>query len=105
EPVLEQDRLERAAPVDMAELGSLNVERDRILGLQDLLRRDVEKLRVRVDEPPDEPRTRDAVDGGVLSGHKAHVVTPFPHGGRRAPRPSGGPRRNGLVPWPARARA
>src|ERR1700682_4863980 len=79
EVVLENDRLKAASPIHVAQLDSRYVVRDRALPLrggEHFLSRYVEKLGIRVDEPFDQPRTRDPVDAGVLSGDPFHRLTP-----------------------------
>ena len=59
----------------MPELHSVDVVRDRVClagDPRDVGRIDVKELGVLVDEAPDQPRARDAVDGGVLAGHESH---------------------------------
>jgi len=69
EAVLVQDALERTAPVYMAQFGAGNVVRDGSLSPRDghdLIRRDEEELRIRVNKPPDEPGACNPVDLGVF---------------------------------------
>ena len=81
QPVLDQDALERAATVDVAELGAVDVERNRALArrhLGDLLGGDEQELRIGIHEAPDEPRAGDAIHGSVLTGDPFHgVLSPF----------------------------
>ena len=65
-----------AAAVDVAQLHAFGVVGNTALPLghvEDLLRRDVDELGILVDEFPDEPRTRDPVDVGVLARDPFHI--------------------------------
>src|SRR5438128_489805 len=65
--VLDDDRLEAAAAVDMAQLDLGHVKRKRSLALghgPDLIGADEQELRVRVHEPADQPGAGDPVDVG-----------------------------------------
>ena len=72
------ERVKAALGAVMAEVGVLDVVRGRAGALRlggDGVARDVEELRVLVDEPLDEPRTCDAIDPGVLASDPAcHLV-------------------------------
>jgi hypothetical protein len=73
--VFEEDRLEAAATVDVAELDTGDVIRDGPLSIGhggDLGGRHVEELGFRVDEALDQPGTCNTVDAGVLSGNPPH---------------------------------
>ena len=66
------DRVERAVVADVAELDALDVVGRRVFLLGDvdhLVGRHVEERRQRIDEAADQPRTRDAVDLGMLARH------------------------------------
>ena len=79
QPVLEEDRLKRAPAIHVAELNAVDIEGHPVLLTGDfrhLLRLHKEKLRIAVDESPDEPGTSDAVHGRVLAGHENHQLLP-----------------------------
>src|SRR5215831_4357849 len=64
----------------MAELDARDVIRDRGLArgnLLDLIRRHVQKRRLLVDEPTDQPRTCDPIDAGLLARDPLHRYAPF----------------------------
>src|SRR5215472_16717304 len=64
----------------MAELDARDVIWDRGLtrrDLLDLVRRCVQKRRLLVDEPTDQPRTCDPIDAGLLARDPLHRYAPF----------------------------
>src|SRR6185312_4967571 len=73
--VLEQDALERATAVFVPEIHPRDVIGRRTLAssdIQDVSSGDVEELRLRIDEPPDQPGAGDAIDLGVLACDPFH---------------------------------
>jgi hypothetical protein len=75
EVVLEQDALEGATPFDVPEFDSRHVEGDCSLPLgrgHHLLGGDIQKLGGAIDEAPDEPGARDAIDLGILTSDPFH---------------------------------
>ena len=76
--VLDHDRLEAAAPVDVAELDVLDVVGCGALSRRDghdLIRGHVQEFSVLVDESLDEPWACDAIDIGVLARDPLHSAT------------------------------
>ena len=77
--VFQDDRLKAAPAVHVPQLHASHVVGNRAFPFGDaehLRRRHVQELRVRVDEALHEPRARDPVDAGVLSGYPLHLHTP-----------------------------
>src|SRR5438128_8974714 len=76
--VLDQNRLERAPPVDMAELHPLDVERHGVLlprDASDVFWIDIEELGLLVEKPPDQPEAGDPAYRRILPRHKPHRST------------------------------
>jgi len=75
EPVLLEERVERAAVAVVTELYPRHVKGGGLLALgdpHDLRVRHEQERRVTIDEPADQPRAGDAIHPGLLSCHPFH---------------------------------